>query len=77
MKIKVLLFGILEETVGRNFIEIEGASDTDSLIKKAKETNAVFIRSGFVVAVNKKVITTNQILNENDEIAFLPPFSGG
>ena len=77
MKIKVLLFGLLADAAKQEVIEIDNVKDTDSLLKKAKEWNAVFKNSGFVISLNKKVVSANTVLSANDEIALLPPFSGG
>ena len=34
-------------------------------------------KENFSIAVNKKIISDEYIFNENDEIALMPPFSGG
>lgn len=77
MKIKVLLFGMLADAAQQSIIEIENVQDTDSLLKNVKEINTTFRDVKFVIAVNKKIVTGNQPVNENDEVALLPPFSGG
>ena len=77
MKTRVLLFGMLADVAKQNSIEIENACDTDSLLNKVYEMNNAFRETKFVITVNKKVIKLNQPINENDEVALLPPFTGG
>ena len=77
MKINVLLFGILADAVKQSVIEMENIHDTDSLRENIKEMNATFRDVKFVIAVNKKIVAGNQPVNENDEVALLPPFAGG
>ena len=31
----------------------------------------------FKIAVNQTIVAENEMINENDEIALLPPFAGG
>ncbi|MEO8146332.1 MAG: MoaD/ThiS family protein [Bacteroidia bacterium] len=74
---KISLFGMLADAAKQSVIEIESVNDTDSLLNKVKEMNSTFRDAKFVIAVNKKVVSGNQVLNENDEVALLPPFAGG
>ncbi len=81
MKIKILLFGMLADAAGSASVEIEfensEQTDTDKLKSKVKSINNSFRNSVFVIAVNRKIVSSNLMLNENDEIALLPPFAGG
>ena len=58
-------------------IEIENAPDTDALRYEIKKLNPVFSNSKYAVAVNRKIVSRNQMLNSGDEVALLPQFSGG
>jgi len=37
----------------------------------------VLKNKSFKIAVNQQMATNNTVINENDEIALLPPFAGG
>ena len=76
-KVKILLFGILAEKARTGEIFFPHAKDTDTLIFSLKNTYPDFHLLKFSVAINKKIISGNTLLNHHDEIALLPPFSGG
>ncbi len=75
--IKVLLFGILAEKAGVNELFILYEKDSDTLLLNLKNTYPGLKELKFSVAVNKKIISENTLLNPLDEVALLPPFSGG
>jgi sulfur-carrier protein len=77
MKIKVYFFGILSDITGSSEQEIK---DVETLISlkswlwrnypKSKEMD-------FQVAINNKLVDGKVEFNNGDEVALLPPFSGG
>jgi molybdopterin converting factor subunit 1 len=80
MKYKINLFGITRDIVGNSAIEIE--------MSQPSEVQAVLgkLRSNFpklqeikslLVAVNSDYAEEDLLLNEKDEIALIPPVSGG
>jgi molybdopterin synthase sulfur carrier subunit len=78
MRLKILFFGQLTEITRSTIIE-ENVS-----IKSVYQLEANFKikfpelkNYKYQIAVNQKIISEDIILNEGDEIAFLPPFSGG
>ena len=77
MNVKILLFGMLEDIAGKNSLEIKNASDTGILRKKVEELYPAFCEANYVIAVNRKIINSDQPISEEDEIALLPPFAGG
>lgn len=76
MTVKVLLFGKLADIAG-NSVSVEDVMDTDNLIAILHKTFPALTTSKYVIAVNKKLISQNTVLDNNSEIALLPPFSGG
>lgn len=76
-KIKILLFGNIAETAGSSEIFFPAADDTDTLLQHLKEAIPELCNRKFSVAVNKEIISGNILLNQPDEVALLPPFSGG
>ena len=76
MKINILVFGQLCDTIGENLV-LNDIVDTNSLTKFLNEKYPELANSKFVVAVNKKLVTENILLTGNSTVALLPPFSGG
>lgn len=80
MKYKINLFGITRDIVGNNIIEIDTGqlSDVQAVLRKLKSDFPKLkeIKS-LMVAVNSEYAEGNLILTEQDEIALIPPVSGG
>lgn len=76
MTVIILPFGRFTEFM-TNRLLIEGVKDTDSLKEKLFEQFPQLKSATFMLAVNRKLITVKSSLNENDEVAIMPPFSGG
>lgn len=80
-KIKVRLFAILREVVGEKEITITVPSGVtvsylnNEILKKYPQLKS--FSNKFVTSVNCKVTTGNTIITSSDEIALLPPVSGG
>jgi molybdopterin synthase sulfur carrier subunit len=80
MKIKLLTFGIAREMVGISPTEMElpEGADTETLQEiLAEKYPALTSILSYAIAVNKSYVSGNQRLNENDEVAIIPPVSGG
>ena len=80
-KIKVRLFANLRELVGEKQITITVPSGVtvgylnNEILKKYPQLKS--FSNKFVTSVNCKVTTGNTIITSSDEIALLPPVSGG
>jgi molybdopterin synthase sulfur carrier subunit len=77
MEIHLLAFGQIADIMGKSAWKMVGIKDTNELIKNLKEQFPALSTTSYSIAVNKKMIQENTILNQNDTIALLPPFSGG
>ncbi len=77
MKTTILFFGMLAEATGIDKTEIKNVNDSDTLIDYLKKQYPLLKNKTYRVAVNKKLITGKEVLNEGDTIALLPPFAGG
>jgi len=77
MKVNVLLFGNLAEEAGKESIEVNDIFELERLRKHMSETYPFLDKIKFQVSVNKNLVSGNVSLKDGDEIAFLPPFSGG
>ena len=79
MKVRVLPFGILKESLGSEPFALElprGATVADLIARLGAQAPAVETL-GIAVSVNAEYAERKQILRENDEIGLLPPVSGG
>ena len=80
-KIKVRLFAILREIVGEREITITVPTGitvnhlNKEILKKYPQLKS--LSNKFVTSVNCKVTTGDTIISSKDEIALLPPVSGG
>ena len=80
-KIKVKLFAILSERVGESEITITVPTGitvnylNSEILKKYPQLKS--FNNKFVTSVNWKVTTGDTIISSKDEIALLPPVSGG
>jgi sulfur-carrier protein len=77
VKMKVKVFGKLVEMVGSTELEFSACTDLDSLKRELKQTYPAMNNVQFAIALNNKISAGNSVLQEEDQIALLPPFSGG
>jgi len=70
-------FGQLTDIFKKEIISIEGVKDINELKEKLIKSFPALSQKSFVIAVNKQIIHNNVLLNEDAEVALLPPFSGG
>jgi molybdopterin converting factor subunit 1 len=81
MKIKVLFFGLAHDATGFEQEEID-AREGENLGSLCRRYQTRFPRlaelsNSLLVAVNQDIADPLQTLREGDEVAFLPPVSGG
>lgn len=75
MAAKIIAFGQIAEITGK---ELElNVGDTDSLSLLLQENYPALVHKKYIIAVNKKIQTHNAIIDVNDVVALMPPFSGG
>lgn len=77
--VKVLLFANIREIIQKTHIFIE-ATNIYQLMEMIKFAypNTIEPLNSCVVSVNQNIINDlNYILNENDEVAIIPPISSG
>jgi MoaE-MoaD fusion protein len=81
MRVHVLFFGLLKELIGKSADEIEvcdGASVSDVLAHYESQIPPLKPSlPSIAVAVNQQYAGADTKLKDNDEIALLPPVSGG
>lgn len=77
MDIQVIVFGQLTDITGSGLIGVKMVRDTNCLLQSLKEKYPKLADTKFAIAVDKKVITENTILNQASTVVLMPPFSGG
>jgi len=77
MKISIKLFGQIADIAGSSSILLDNIADTDELIQQLQLKYPVLINTKYNVAVNRNMIQSNTVLKQDEEVALLPPFSGG
>ena len=73
----VKIFGQLSDVIGSNSLEVNGITNTDDLIKNLQLQYPALADSKYRLAVNRNIIQSNTALQQDAEVALLPPFSGG
>ena len=74
---KILFFASAAEITGTTEINLQGLNNIADLKKQLIEKFPPLAGLNFSVAINNTVVQGNAELNDTDEVAFLPPFSGG
>ncbi|MEO8769203.1 MAG: MoaD/ThiS family protein [Ferruginibacter sp.] len=77
MKVNVEIFGQLTEITKNKYFEFTSVNDTDSLLQKIYEQFPGLQSASFVIAVNNNLIKHNTLLQDNNTVALMPPYSGG
>jgi MoaE-MoaD fusion protein len=82
MIVRVRLFAVLRERAGRDSVEVElseGATVRDALDAAARAPGLrdPLAQLKVVMAVNKEYADMDVVLTEGDELALIPPVSGG
>lgn len=80
MEIEILNFGIAREICGSSSIRLQTPDHLDCaglramLLEKYPRFGDL---SSFLLAINEEFATPEQLINAGDEVAIIPPVSGG
>ena len=80
MKVNVLAFGIAKDIFGSSSVDVELPEfGTTANLKQSLESRYPRLKHlvSYMVAVNNEYAEDEGILTERDEIAIIPPVSGG
>lgn len=81
MRVRVLFFGVLKDIIGRSeeTIDIGPGTTIAAIFQSYAERFATLRdkRPSIVFARNREFSPVDTVLSDNDELAFLPPVSGG
>jgi molybdopterin synthase catalytic subunit/molybdopterin converting factor small subunit len=75
MKVSVRLFAVLRERAGSNIVEVE--LPDGATVREAIAALPVAQGVPVVMAVNREVAAEDVVLRPDDELALIPPVSGG
>jgi molybdopterin converting factor subunit 1 len=83
MTIKVRFFAMLKTKAGKEEVNLTVSENISlaqlkDMLKKEFPVLAEFIdRKSIMISVNQEFAVKNTIIKDGDEVALLPPFSGG
>lgn len=77
MKVDILLFGVSRDIVGQSRLELTLKAGTDVKNLKSILKDRYPNLPMFMLAINMSYASDNTIINNNDELAIIPPTSGG
>ena len=79
MKLTILYFGMIEEITNRReeIISLPSGSTIEQLEKFIKDKYEKLQHLSFKISIDKEISSEKVLLNSSNEIALLPPFSGG
>jgi molybdopterin converting factor subunit 1 len=79
MRVHVLYFGVLKDLIGRSsaMVEVAEGSCVAELLAVHRGLVAASIWDSVAVAVNQEYARAGDVLKDGDEVALLPPVSGG
>lgn len=76
MAIKIQLYGQLKQITGSSELTTE-AGDTDGLAKEMLARFPLCENVNYLIAVDRNIVQVNTAIKEGQELALLPPYSGG
>ncbi len=76
MAVKIQLFGQLKEMAGVPELTTD-AADTDGMIKELGIRFPLLKNLKCLIAVDRNIVQTNTTIKPGQELALLPPYSGG
>ncbi|HXB29588.1 MAG TPA: MoaD/ThiS family protein [Puia sp.] len=76
MAVKIQLFGQLKQITGASELNSD-AVDTDGLVKEITTRFPLLENLNYLIAVDRTIVQTNTFIKPGQELALLPPYSGG
>jgi len=77
MEVNVILFGPLKDITGNKNLVIKDIASSDKLVQHLNKVYPQLIDKKYLIAVEKEIINSDTILQNNDTVALLPPYAGG
>jgi molybdopterin converting factor small subunit len=76
MAVKILLYGQVKQITGLGELTTD-AADTDGLKKEITARFPVMEKLNYLIAVDRNIVSVNTPISAGQELALLPPYSGG
>jgi molybdopterin converting factor small subunit len=76
MAIKIQLYGQMKQITGESELTTD-AIDTDGMMKEMMARFPLLEKLTCLIAVDRNVVQTNTVIKAGQELALLPPYSGG
>ena len=79
MRVRVLFFGVLRDVVGapERALEVAAGATAGEVLEICRAGAEGGVWRSLAVAVNQEYVGRDRVLGEGDEVALLPPVSGG
>jgi molybdopterin synthase sulfur carrier subunit len=77
MEVKVLFFGVLAEVSGTYFKHYRDVKSINELKLRVLDDFPEIVHYNFLISLNSLITDNDLSLKSGDEIALMPPFSGG
>ena len=77
MNITVMFFGVLAEVAQTTIKHYRNVNSFGDLKLRIEDEFPELIHYNYRISVNQEIINDIPLLNDGDELALLPPFSGG
>jgi len=80
LKVFVRFFAFYRERAGVSQTEVElpeGATPEELLVRLRSSYNSLPMSDSVLIAVNSEYVNPRDPLHDGDEVAFIPPVSGG
>lgn len=75
---KILFFAHLRDAVGEEFLHLDASGKTVAQLKAELSEKYDLPRMDTVMtAINEEFASNDEVIQDGDEIAFIPPVSGG
>lgn len=75
---KILFFAHLRDAVGQEVVELDAKGKTVAELKQLISEKYEAVNLGNVMtAINEEFASNEEMINEGDAVAFIPPVSGG
>ena len=76
MAVKIQLYGQLKQIAGAAELSTE-AADTEGLMKELAARFPLLENLNYQIAVDRTIVQSNTFIKAGQELALLPPYSGG
>jgi molybdopterin synthase catalytic subunit len=79
MQVRVLFFGVLKDLLSSSgeAVRLPEGATVAQLVEQLRKSEAHPVWSALAVAVNREYAPASAVLHDGDEVALLPPVSGG